>query len=60
MECVSEVFGPSFKYDRQFISEDGRDWCLEFSADIAGDTKTRIDGVDLVRLDEDGKIMEFR
>ena len=24
--CVSQVFGKSFVYDRQFVSDDGKDW----------------------------------
>lgn len=58
--CVSEVFGKSFVYDRQFVSDDGKDWCLEFEADIEGDPKSRVQGVDLVRLDDEGKIVEFK
>ncbi|GMH61756.1 hypothetical protein TL16_g10143 [Triparma laevis f. inornata] len=60
MQSVSEVFGPSFKYDRQWVSPNGRDWCLEFSASIEGDDKTVVNGVDLVSLDEEGKIVEFK
>ena len=62
LKCVSEVFGDSFKYDRQWLSDDGRDWCLEFEAEIDGDEnkKSTVQGVDLVKLDADGKIVEFR
>jgi hypothetical protein len=60
IKCVSEVFGKSFVYDRQFISDDGKDWCLEFEADIEGNPKNRVQGVDLVRLDDEGKIVEFK
>jgi hypothetical protein len=59
IKSVSQVFGPSFVYDRQFVSADGKDWCLEFEADIEGDSKKRVQGVDLVRLDDDGMIAEL-
>ena len=59
ISAVSEVFGSSFRYDRQWLSPDGLDWALEFSAEI-GDSKKRIDGIDLVKLDENGRIIEFR
>ena len=32
IECVGEVFGPSFTYGRQFLSPDGREWALEVMA----------------------------
>ncbi|GMI49625.1 hypothetical protein ScalyP_jg1911 [Parmales sp. scaly parma] len=60
LKCVSEVFGRSFQYNRQFLSDNGRDWCLEFEADIDQDPKARLQGVDLVKLDEEGMIIEFR
>ena len=60
MECVSEVFGPSFDYRRQFLSPTGHDWTLEFTASISGDDKCNIDGVDMVSLDEEGRIQEFK
>jgi hypothetical protein len=59
IESVSEVFGPSFEYHRQWISEDGHDWALEFTAKI-GASKYTLDGIDLVKLDENGQIVEFR
>lgn len=46
---VSEVFGPSFTYHRQFVSPDGSDWALEFSADIR-DSGRRVNGIDLVQV----------
>ena len=58
LTCASEVFGASFTYHRQWLSPDGHDWALEFKADIA-DTGRSIDGVDLVKLDEAGRIIEF-
>ena len=58
LSCVSEVFGKSFTYGRQWVSPDGRDWALEFTAQI-GNSKKGITGIDLVKLNEDGKIVEF-
>ena len=58
IDTVAKVFGPSFTYTRQFLSDDGRDWALEFHADIA-ETGKRLEGIDMVRLDEDGKIVDF-
>ena len=59
ISSVGEVFGKSFKYGRQWISPNGHDWALEFSAEI-GSSKMKIDGIDLVKLDEHGQIVEFR
>ena len=36
----------------QWISPDGRDWVLEFNTNI-GDTKRRMTGVDMVKLNEE-------
>lgn len=44
-----------FAYHREFVTGD-RDVCLEFSARV-GDAKLK--GVDLVKFDEEGKILEF-
>ena len=56
--AVSEVFGTSFRYGRQWLSDDGREWALEFSAHVGSSAKT-IHGIDLVSLDKDGLITEF-
>ena len=58
IEAVGDVFGSSFTYGRQWVSPDGRDWALEFHAKI-GDSKMFINGIDLVKLDENGQIIEF-
>eukprot|EP01134_Creolimax_fragrantissima_P004000 CFRG4000T1 len=58
LSCAAETFGASFRYGRQWISDDGKDWALEFYADIA-DTGKSIDGIDLVKLDDNGRICEF-
>ena len=56
---VGQVFGPSFNYHRQWLSNDGREWALEFTTSIA-DTGKKIRGIDLVSLDTAGKIVSFR
>ncbi len=43
----------------QWISPDGKNWALEFTANIGGDKKKGITGIDLVELDDDGKIVDF-
>ncbi len=46
----------NFTYHRELASEDGLNVVLEFSANV-GDRQLK--GIDLVRFDEDGKIVEF-
>lgn len=55
LSTVIQVF-ENFTYHRQLASDDGLNFVLEFSADI-GDKKLR--GVDLIRFDEQGQIVEF-
>ena len=55
LSTVIQVF-ENFTYHRQLASDDGLNVVLEFSADI-GDKKLR--GVDLIRFDEQGHIVEF-
>eukprot|EP00948_MAST-09A_sp_MAST-9A-sp1_P000295 g295.t1 len=57
LKTVGEVF-TNFEYHRQWLSEDGQHWCLEFSAEIA-DSGKKIKGCDLVTLNSDGKITDF-
>jgi hypothetical protein len=45
-----------FAYLRQLISEDGMNVALEFSARV-GDKKLK--GIDLIRFDDQGRIVEF-
>jgi len=52
---VIQVF-EDFTYHRQLVSDDGLSVVLEFSARI-GDRQLK--GIDLVRFDEHGKILEF-
>jgi hypothetical protein len=53
LTTVSEVF-QDFAYHRKLI--DGNNWALEFSARV-GDLPLK--GIDLIRLDDDGLIVEF-
>ena len=53
LSTVSEVF-QDFAYHRELI--DGNDWALEFSAKV-GDLSLK--GIDLIRLDDNGLIVEF-
>ena len=55
---VAEVFGPSFRYGRQWLSDDGHEWALEFEADVCASGKT-VHGIDLVSLCAEGRISEF-
>lgn len=57
--CVSEVFGKSFQYHRQWLSNDGKEWACEFSAEIETSGKV-IQGIDLVSLNEQGQICDFK
>lgn len=52
---VSQVF-QDFAYHRQFASPDGLNVVLEFSARV---NDKQLKGVDLIRFNEDGKIVEF-
>ena len=52
---VIDVF-EDFTYHRQFFTEDGRNATLEFSAHVGG---KQLKGVDLIRFDDDGFIVEF-
>ncbi len=54
--AAARVFaGASFTYVREMV--DGSEVCLEFTAMIAG---TEIDGVDLIRFDLEGRIVDFK
>lgn len=55
LTTVYKVF-TNFVYHREFISGDGLSVVLEFSASV-GDKQLK--GVDVIRFDEDGKIVEF-
>jgi len=55
LSTVFKVFS-NFEYHRQFISADGHSVVLEFSAGV-GDRQLK--GVDLIRFDDSGKIVDF-
>ena len=56
---VSEVFGASFQYGRQWLGSDGHEWALEFTTEVGAGSKKLLTGIDLVSLDEAGLIKEF-
>jgi hypothetical protein len=55
---LSTVFGvfENFTYHRQLFSDDGLSVVLEFSAEVSG---KQLKGVDLIRFDADGLIVDF-
>ena len=55
MSNVIEVF-EDFSYERQFASADGRSIVLEFRARVG---ERALKGVDLIRFDEQGRIVDF-
>lgn len=55
LSTVNTVF-ENFEYHRQFVSEDGASAILEFSAEVAGKA---LKGIDMIRFDARGKIVEF-
>ncbi|ENW31874.1 nuclear transport factor 2 family protein [Acinetobacter lwoffii] len=52
---VIQVF-ENFTYHREFISEDGNNVVLEFSANV-GDKKLK--GVDMIQFNEEGQVIDF-
>ena len=55
LTTVNTVF-ENFRYHREFLSDDGLNVVLEFSAEIGGKA---LKGADFVRFHPDGKIAEF-
>ncbi len=55
LNTVSKVF-TQFEYHRTLVSEDGLNVVLEFSASV-GDKSLK--GIDMIRFDEEGKIVDF-
>ena len=55
LNTVIKVF-EDFTYHREFAGEDGLNVVLEFSATVGG---KQLKGVDMIRFNEDGKIVEF-
>ncbi|ENU98878.1 MULTISPECIES: nuclear transport factor 2 family protein [Acinetobacter] len=52
---VIQVF-ENFTYHREFLSEDGNNVVLEFSANV-GDKK--IKGIDMIQFNDEGQIIDF-
>lgn len=55
LRTVFGVFG-GFAYERQFATVDGLDVALEFRAQVGG---RELKGIDLIRFDADGRIVDF-
>ncbi|OJX30187.1 MAG: polyketide cyclase [Burkholderiales bacterium 68-12] len=55
LSTVVQVF-EDFTYHRQYTSEDGMSAILEFSAKVGG---KELKGIDQIRFDEEGKIVDF-
>ena len=55
LNTVSQVF-VDFVYHRELVSADGLSVVLGFSAKVG---ERELKGIDMVRFDEDGKIVEF-
>lgn len=56
LACVGEVFGDTLQYHREMVSEDGREWMLEFTAEVGG---RALKGVDLMHLNSAGQIEQM-
>ena len=52
---VIQVF-EDFTYHREFYTEDGENVVLEFSANVSGKS---LKGIDMIRFNEQGKIIDF-
>lgn len=55
LNTVIQVF-ENFAYHRQLVSEDGLNVVLEFSATVG---ERQLKGIDMVRFNADGKIVDF-
>ena len=55
LNTVSKVF-TEFEYLRELATEDGLSVVLEFTAKVQG---KQLKGIDMIRFDETGKIVEF-
>lgn len=55
LRTVITIF-QNFSYHRQFASDDGLNVVLEFSAEVDG---KQLKGIDMIRFDESGLIVEF-
>lgn len=55
LSTVIQVF-ENFTYYRSFAGDDRNSIILEFSADVGGKS---LKGIDMIRFDDDGKIVDF-
>ena len=55
LQTVITIF-EDFTYHRSFASDDGLEIVLEFSAVVDGKS---LKGIDMIRFDQDGKIVDF-
>lgn len=55
LQNVIQVF-ENFTYHREFISEDGQNVVLEFSANVG---EAKLKGIDMIRFNDQGQIVEF-
>ncbi|ANA35030.1 nuclear transport factor 2 family protein [Ralstonia mannitolilytica] len=55
LRTVNTVF-EDFQYHRSFATDDGLSVVLEFSANVSGKA---LKGIDMIRFNADGKIVEF-
>lgn len=55
LTTVSKVFA-DFAYHREFVSADGQSVVLEFGARIG---ERELKGIDMIRFDDQGKIVDF-
>lgn len=55
LNAVAQVF-TEFTYDRELTADDGLSVVLEFSARVNG---KQLKGIDMIRFDEAGRIVEF-
>lgn len=55
LNTVVDVF-ENFEYHRELATEDGLNVVLEFSAQVGG---KELKGIDMIRFNEEGKIVEF-
>lgn len=54
LEAAMVVLGPTLTYERELVT--GASACLEFRADLDG---IAVHGVDLLRWDDDGRLVDF-
>jgi hypothetical protein len=55
LSTVITVF-EDFTYHRTLVTDDSRSVVLEFSANVSG---RQLKGIDLIRIDDEGKIVDF-